>query len=102
MKLIDPNTTVFQNVSRGILVSLFIVSLTTGLCFFVRTFLELSNLVMLYLLVVAFVSSRFGRVKSIVASVLRACKRIKVAILHPIFGASLNVLPAKKPRYSSL
>jgi len=33
---------------------------------------------------------------------LRACKRIKVPILHPIFGASLNVLPAKKPRYSSL
>jgi len=33
---------------------------------------------------------------------IRACKRIKVPILHPIFGASLNVLPAKKPRYSSL
>ena len=40
---------------------------------------------------------RFG----LPAGTVRACKRIKVPIVHPIFGADLNVLPAKKPRYSS-
>ena len=43
-----------------------------------------------------------GRIEAKRNCSLRACKRIKVPILHPIFGASLNVLPAKKPRYSSL
>jgi len=43
----------------------------------------------------------FRRTKNIPPR-LRACKRIKVPILHPIFGSSLNVFPAKKPRYSSL
>ena len=53
----------------GVLAALGITALSTGICSLMVPYFDLSNLIMVYLVGVAFVASRFGRWESIIASV---------------------------------
>lgn len=55
---------------RGIFTALAVTILTTVFCALVHPFLELSNLVMFYLLAVAWAGSKLGRMESVITSVL--------------------------------
>ena len=54
----------------SVLQSMLWVVLATAVCFLAYPFFELSNLVMIYLLAVAWVASHHGRIESVIASIL--------------------------------
>ena len=55
---------------RTIIPATFAVSAATGICFAMYPFFELANLIMVYLLVVAWVSSRYAMREAVLATVL--------------------------------
>ncbi len=63
-----------QKVTRpswsGVFSALFLTSATTLVCILAYPFMDLSNLIMIYLLAVAWAGSKLGRVESVITSVL--------------------------------
>lgn len=68
--LLNDNIGTHSGVAMGYVAALLITGIATALCSYASAYLDHSNLVMIYLLCIVYIATRFGRGPSILASLL--------------------------------